>query len=75
MSTRSRRRPCIEAPSRPLQGLTLLLWTGGVPVLAFGLASERTGVVSAGAERPGVAVLVGFANAVVVLTRLWRQGR
>lgn len=61
------------APSRTLQGLTLLLWTGGVPVLAFGLASERTSAVSIGAGALGVAVLAGFANAVVVLRRLWRQ--
>jgi hypothetical protein len=64
-----------RAPSRALQGLTLVLWTSGVPLMAYGLAAERSGVVSAGAGALGVAVLTGSANAVVVLTRLWRQGR
>jgi hypothetical protein len=61
------------APSRPLQALVFLLWTGGVPLLAVGLASERMAVVSSGAGALLVAVLASLANALRVLVRLWRR--
>ncbi len=58
-------------PSRFLQGFGFLLWTAGVPLLALGLAREQT-AASWGAGALLVAVLVGFANAVLVVWRLWR---
>jgi hypothetical protein len=38
-----------RAPPRSLQGLAFALWTAGVPLLALGLALERTAWVSSGA--------------------------
>lgn len=61
-----------RAPARSLQGLAFALWTAGVPLLALGLACDRVAVVSSGAGALFVAVLAGLANAIVVLSRLWR---
>ncbi len=61
------------APVRPLQGTAFALWTAGVPLLALGLASDRIALVSSGALALLVAVCAGFANAALVLTRLWRR--
>ena len=60
-----------RAPVRSLQASGLALWTAGVPLLAVGLAADHPAVVSAGAAALFIAVCAGFANAVVVLTRLW----
>jgi hypothetical protein len=62
-----------RAPARSLQGLSFVLWTGGVPLLALGLGSDQMVPVSLGAGALCVAVLAGLANAIVVLTRLWRR--
>jgi uncharacterized membrane protein len=56
-----------------LQGLAFLLWTAGVPLLALGLAADRTALFSSGAWALLAAVFAGFANAIVVLRRLWRR--
>jgi hypothetical protein len=61
------------APMRPLQALVFVLWTVGVPLLAFGLVAERMALVSTGAGALLAAVVASVANAVVVLTRLWRR--
>jgi hypothetical protein len=62
-----------QATSRALQGLAFVLWGAGVPLLALGLGFERAAAVSSGAGALLVAVLAGFANAIVVLARLWRR--
>ena len=62
-----------RAPLRSMQALALLLWTIGVPLLALGLASERTEIVRTGAGALFVAVVTGLSNAVVILVRLWRR--
>jgi hypothetical protein len=61
------------APVRSLQGAAFVLWTAGVPLLAFGLASDRTALISSGALALLTAVGAGFANAATVLARLWRR--
>lgn len=38
-----------EMPIRPLQAVSFLMWTVGVPMLAFGLAKNANGVISTGA--------------------------
>jgi hypothetical protein len=60
------------APSRLMQGVVFGLWTLAVPLLAFGLASNRIPLVSLAAAALLLAVVTGFANAIVVLARLWR---
>lgn len=62
-----------RAPARSLQGSAFVLWTAGVPLLALGLASDRMVAVSLGGGALCVAVLASLANAIVVLTRLWRR--
>jgi len=62
-----------SAPVRWLQGSTFILWTAGVPLLALGLASDRTALFAWGAGGLFVAVGATFANAIVVLTRLWSR--
>jgi hypothetical protein len=62
-----------QATCRALQGLAFVLWGAGVPLLALGLGFERAAAVSSGAGALLVAVLAGFANAIVVLARLWRR--
>jgi hypothetical protein len=62
-----------RVPVRLLQGLAFWLWATGVPLLAFGLASERGAAVSWAASALLVAVLANLANALVVLARLWRR--
>jgi hypothetical protein len=59
---------------RSLQALAFCLWTGGVPLLAGGLAFDRAAMVSTGAAGLLGAVLVSVVNAAVVLTRLWHRG-
>ena len=67
--------PSLHAtPVRTLQVLVFYLWTGGVPLLAGGLAMDRTSLVSAGAGSLFLAVVLGLANIAAVLTRLWRRG-
>lgn len=61
------------APVRGLQATVFVLWTAGVPLLALGLACDRVPVVSAGAGLLLLALLLGLANAIVVLGRLWRR--
>jgi hypothetical protein len=63
-----------RASARSLQGLGFVLWTADVPLLARGLAADRTVVISLGAGTLLVAVLAGLANAIGVLARLWRGG-
>lgn len=62
-----------QAPVRSLQAPGFGLWTVGVPLLAVGLATERTAVVSFGASALLIAVLAGLVNAAVGLRRLWRR--
>jgi hypothetical protein len=62
-----------RAPARSLQALAFALWTVGVPVLAVGLASDRTAIVSSGAWALLVAVCASLAVAILVLKRLWHQ--
>jgi hypothetical protein len=61
------------ALSRPVQLLTLALWTAGVPGLALGLALDRHPWISASAGGLAVAVLLGGANLVVGIRRLSRS--
>ncbi len=62
-----------RAPARSLQAFVFALWSTGVPLLAFGLASDRTAIVSSSAWALLVAVCASITNAVVVLARLWRR--
>jgi hypothetical protein len=62
-----------RAPARSLQALVFALWTAGVPLLAVGLASDRTAPLVAGAWALFVAVCAGFVNAMLVLRRLWHR--
>ena len=61
------------APVRLLQATAFILWTAGVPLLAFGLGSDRVAMVSLGAAGLLLAVIGNVANAIVVLVRLWRR--
>jgi hypothetical protein len=61
------------AAVRPLQALTFALWTAGIPLLAFGLGSDRLAALSRGAAVLLAAVLASLANMIVVLVRLWRR--
>lgn len=61
------------AAVRPLQAAGFALWTVGVPLLALGMGRDRPGLLRAGSAALLVAVLASLANAVVVLTRLWRR--
>jgi hypothetical protein len=58
------------ALSRPLQVVTLALWTAGVPGLAAGLALDRHAWISGSAAALAVAVLLGGANLVLGIRRL-----
>jgi len=62
-----------RVPARSLQGVAFILWTGGVPALALGLASDRIVAVSLGAGALFMGLLASLANVIVVLTRLWRR--
>lgn len=62
-----------RAPIRSLQAVVFAFWTAGVPLLAAGLATDRTVPASWGAWLLLTAVVVGVANAVVILARLWRR--
>jgi len=61
------------APVRPLQALVFVLWTAGVPLLAFGLGGDRKRIVSAAGAMLLTAVVANLANGVVVLRRLWAR--
>jgi hypothetical protein len=61
------------ALSRPTQMATLLLWTGGVPLLAAGLARDRQPWISTGAALLSVAVVLGGANLTLGVWRLWAR--
>ena len=58
---------------RPLQALVFLCWTAGVPLLAFGLATDRPPIVSLAASGLLVAVVASLTNTAVVFSRLWRR--
>jgi hypothetical protein len=60
------------ALSRPVQMLTLGLWSAGVPLLAFALATDRLRLISASATALAVAVMLGGLNLVRALWRLAR---
>jgi hypothetical protein len=62
------------APVRLLQLLVFYLWTGGVPLLAGGLALDQPGVLRAGAAGLFGAVVLSLANVTTALARLWREG-
>lgn len=54
-------------PSRPLQWISLLLWTPGVPLVAWGLAGDRPRVLAAGAWVLLAALTAAAINAVRVV--------
>jgi hypothetical protein len=62
-----------RAPARSLQALVFALWTAGVPLLAVGFASDRNALISSGGWALLVAVVASLANAILVLTALWRR--
>ncbi len=62
-----------HALSRPLQMLTLGLWTAAVPALALALALDRQAWVSASAATLAAAVVLGGANMALAIRRLWTQ--
>ena len=55
------------------QALVLLLWTAGVPSLAFALASGRFGLLRLAAAGLAAAVLIGGLNLAVAIRRLWQR--
>jgi hypothetical protein len=65
--------PLHAASVRPLQAVTFLLWTAGVPLLAFGLGADRRPALTLGAAALLAAVVASLVNAAVVLVRLWRR--
>lgn len=68
--------PSVHIASVPgLQAVTFYLWTAGVPLLAGGLALDQAGRVSVGAGALFLGVVASFANAAIVLGRLWRAGK
>jgi hypothetical protein len=60
-----------SALSRPAQIAGLALWSAGVPALALGLAGDRLPWITAGASGLALAVLLGGANLVLGIRRLW----
>ncbi|HEY6554068.1 MAG TPA: hypothetical protein VI669_11990 [Vicinamibacteria bacterium] len=62
-----------RAPARPLQALIFALWAAGVPLLTFGLATDRPRLFAAAGWALLVAVCASLANAGLVLWRLWRR--
>ncbi len=60
-------------PARPLQGLSFLLWTLGVPALAAGLAFDRLPWVEAGAWALFAGTLCAGVNSARVLARAFRR--
>jgi hypothetical protein len=64
-----------HALSRPVQMVTLGLWTGGVPLLAIALAQDQHVWISMGAATLSVAVILGGANLTLGVWRLWNTGR
>jgi hypothetical protein len=61
------------ASLRPVQALIFFLWAVGVPLLAFGLGTDRIASLRLGTAALLAAVLAGFANTVIVLLRLWHK--
>ncbi len=61
-------------PDRRLQGLTVGLWTAGVPILAAGFYADRLGLVSLGGWLLLAAVVAGGASHVAVLRQPRRGG-
>ena len=59
------------ALSRPAQLFALALWSLGVPALVFGLAGDRLGWISAAAGALALAVVIGGANLLLGVRRLW----
>jgi hypothetical protein len=62
-----------RASARSLLALVFALWAVGVPLLAVGLATDGTALVSSGAWALLVAVCASLANAILVLRRLWHR--
>jgi len=62
-----------EMPSRPLQLLSLLLWTGGVPTLAAGLATASHRTVSTGAWLLIAGSLAAAISTGLVLRHAYRR--
>jgi hypothetical protein len=56
---------------RRLQVLVLLLWTGGVPALAYGFWSEAATWIAAGGWVLLIAVVLGAVQNLAVLRRAW----
>jgi hypothetical protein len=56
---------------RRLQAVVLLLWTAGVPALAYGFWTDATRWIAAGGWVLLVAVLLGAVQNVAVLRRAW----
>ena len=73
---RSELPPSLHAvPVRALQSFVFFLWTGGVPLLAGGLALDQPAIVSSGAGALFAAVVASLASIATTFTRLWRQVR
>lgn len=58
-----------DLPSRPLQWATLLGWSAGVPLLAWGLGADRVPLVSLGGWALLVAAAAAAGNALVTSAR------
>jgi hypothetical protein len=70
---RSAPPPMHGLASRPLAVAVLVLWTSGVPLLAGGLALDRSALLGAGAAGLCLAVVLNALGAGVVLTRSRRR--
>ena len=63
-----------DMPRRPLQALSLVAWTAGVPLLAWGLAGEVGESVGEGAARAGASLLLlGTLAAAASTARVLRR--
>jgi len=62
-----------EMPSRPLQLIALLLWTGGVPTLAIGLATASHRTVSTGAWLLIAGSLAATISTAIVMRHAYRS--
>jgi hypothetical protein len=61
-----------DMPLRPLQGVSFAAWTAGVPLLAWGLASDREGAVVAGASALLLGTVAAGASTARVLRHAYR---
>ena len=59
-------------PLRPAQFAAMTLWTAGVPILAYGLATTEHRVVSTGAWLVLVGSLAALIGTARVLAHVWR---